>query len=145
MATITGNDGSLTQTLYAGVEIRSWQANAEYVVSEVTGFAAVRNRRHRRGLPMLRGTLTGTTTRDVAASRPGVGATGGPTGEDTDPGGSVLVLTASSTATACTWTNTVLRSNIGLGADKVGDAGVSYEFVSGDADDLAEAWDEAPP
>lgn len=139
MTALVGNDGSITMpTGFTGALIRQWTANAEYVVSEVTGFTDARMRRHRRGLPLFRGSITGTASKDASATNPGAGATGGSTGSSAGPGGSSLVLTV---ASSCTWTFTALMSNIGLGPDKVGDSGLTYEFIGGDADDFVEAWD----
>lgn len=143
LTSITGADGSITMPAEHGGAIRQWTATVEYVTSEVTGFAAARNRRYRRGMPQLTGTATGTPQGNVSGSQPGVGLTGGPAGFAGSSGvaGLQIVLISATFDSACSWTNTVIMRSIGLSSDKVGDATITFDFISGDADDFVEAWD----
>ena len=140
MAALTGNDGDIafTGTGHTGSAIRLWTATVSYTVSEVTSFADAQNRRFRRGLPIMEGTISGVPD-DAASSDPGVGSAGGPAAGD-GVAGAVVTFTFDGSAPVRTWANTVVMSNIGAALDKNGDAVITFDFASGDVNDLAEVW-----
>lgn len=144
ITSIVGNDGSITManaedgTVHGGL-LNRWRARCSYVTSEVTGFTDVKNRRNRLGLLSVEGSASGTPQFDAAVTAPQAGpivaSTSGPS-----PDGNALVLTS---AAGCTWTFTAAIHAISMDMNKIGDALLTFDFMNGDADDFAEAWDEA--
>lgn len=133
MTALIGDDGAIT--LPSGVHdgiINRWQATFASVTSETTGFTDSTLRRNRLGMLSCEGSATGLSQFDAANTSPGVG--------DIIAGGSSLVLTV---ATGCTYTITAAFNSIAHDVVKLGDSGLIFNFVNGDADTLTIAWDES--
>lgn len=137
MTAIVGNDGNFSGIASGAGLLNRWRATFAAVISEVTPFGATKLRGHRAGLIDITGSASGSLQKDVASSQPDIipTATTGPFRVE-----STLVLTV---ATGCTLTFLAIMSSIAFDVNKVGDALVTFDFMSGDTDVLTEVWDEA--
>lgn len=126
MVAIVGNDGSIIMPSGGGL-LNRWTVQFTRVVAEVTGFADAVSRRNRAGVIDISGTASGVP--DTAVD-PGVIAL--PTFS-----GASMTLQAQ---LGNTWIFIGLISSVSFDVSKLGESLVTFDFVSGIGDSLAEAW-----
>ena len=132
MATITGNEGSVTWiSAHGGTTqeniLYAFDVSFANTVTEVTGYAQTKVRSHRGGLIDISGSCIGSLDSGAA-----------PDVDSAAAGGATIVLLAQ---TGNSWTFTGLISNFRFANNKRDNSMVvTYEFVGGDADVLTEAW-----
>ena len=133
MASVIGNDGSVTMPagVHGGI-LNNWRSAFTSVVSETTGFGDSVKRRNRLGMLGIEGSVSGIAQAGVSNAAPGVG--------DLVSAGSALVLLA---LTGCSYTFDAAFSGITHNVAKLGDSGLVFDFVGGDADALTIAWTES--
>ena len=122
-----GNDAAITMPNAHGGNIRTWSADSQIVLSEVTGFGSS-SREYKGGIAGLTGSAAGNPEFGAANTAPG-------TDDNARVDGASITLTV---ATGCTLGFTAIMQNIRFNVDKVGDSQITFDFTANG--DITETW-----
>lgn len=133
----SGNDGAVT--LPTGTHdaiINSWNLALALVVANVTGYADI-VQRNRVGCVGISGSATGIPIYGASSTEPFGTSASGIVEADFVDGGSSFTFTM---ATGCSLAGTFAVSGVDLSSNKMGDAGITFNVVYGDAAAPTVTW-----
>lgn len=139
MATIQGTGGNVVFTgTWLSAKVAQWEATIETSVYDTSGFSSNGwEEGSTGGIYQMTGTISGTAQTDAPPIAAGFFAD--PCGLSSAKG--QIILTASSTATACTYTFNAVCRNIKMSRPHNGKMDITFDFVSNGT--IATVWDQA--